>query len=136
MIAIRIRSRVQKDGRQATARMGTASRIRLLSRRKFQRRWLEVHGPLARRLRKQLPQMKRYVQSHTIAGEAGEALRASRGAAQSYDGISEIWFDSIEAMGGDAATAADAARQLLEDEAEFLNFAESSLFLTEEHEIF
>ena len=67
-----------------------------LSLEQFQKRWLEVHGPLVRRLREQIPQMKRYVQSHTIPGEPSEMLRASRGAKPPYDGITEVWFDSLE----------------------------------------
>jgi hypothetical protein len=107
----------------------------------FQKRWLEVHGPLVRKLRAELPMMKRYVQSHTLAGPVGDAvhagLRASRGTMAPYDGITEVWFDSLEAMGGGSGEAARAAGQrLLEDESEFIDFAHSSVFVTEEKEIF
>lgn len=102
----------------------------------FRRYWLDSHGPLVRRLRAQLPQLKRYVQSHLIPGPASEAVRASRGAAEPYDGITEVWFENLEGMGGSSAAAADAGRQLLEDEARFIDFARSAVFLTEEHEIF
>ena len=37
---------------------------------------------------------------------------------------------------GDSQAAIDAAQQLLEDEGAFIDFAGSSVFLTEEHEIF
>lgn len=112
-----------------------------MTREQFQRRWLEVHGPLVRRLRVELPMMKRYVQSHTLAGPVGEAvndgLAASRGTKAPYDGITEVWFESLEAMGGGTGEAARAAGQrLLEDEAEFIDFADSAVFVTEEHEIF
>ncbi len=107
-----------------------------LSLEQFQKRWLEVHGPLVRRLREQLPQMRRYVQSHTIPGEASEMMRASRGARPPYDGITEVWFDSLEALGASGQSGLDAARRLLEDEAEFIDLANSAVFLTEEHEIF
>lgn len=107
-----------------------------LSLEQFQKRWLEVHGPLVRRLREQIPQMKRYVQSHTIPGEPSEMLRASRGAKPPYDGITEIWFDSLESLGASGEAGLDAARRLYEDEAEFIDFANSAVFLTEEHEIF
>ena len=102
----------------------------------FQRRWLEVHGPLVRRLREELPQMKRYVQSHTIPGEATDGLRASRGSKEPYDGITEVWFDSIEAMGASSEAAMEAGAALYRDEAEFIDFEDSAVFLTEEHEIF
>ncbi len=112
-----------------------------LTREQFQKRWLEVHGPLVRKLRAELPMMKRYVQSHTLAGPVGDAvndgLRASRGVKEPYDGITEVWFESLEAMGGGSGEAARAAGQrLLEDEAEFIDFAGSAVFVTEEHEIF
>ncbi len=102
----------------------------------FRRYWLDSHGPLVRRLRAQIPQMQRYVQSHLIPGPASDALRASRGAAEPYDGITEVWFEGRDALGGGGAAAADAARQLLEDESRFIDLARSAVFLTEEHEIF
>ena len=108
-----------------------------MTREAFQKRWLEVHGPLVRKLRQELPMMKRYVQSHTLAGPANDGLRASRGTLEPYDGITEVWFDSLEAMGGGTGEAGRAAGQrLLEDEGEFIDFAHSSVFVTEEKEIF
>ncbi len=107
-----------------------------LSFDEFRRTWLDSHGPLVRRLRAQLPQMQRYVQSHLIPGAASDALRASRGTAEPFDGITEVWFETLESLGGDAAAAADAGRQLLLDESRFIDFARSAVFLTEEHEIF
>ncbi len=107
-----------------------------MSREAFQRRWLDVHGPLVRRLREHLPMMKRYVQSHTLPEAANEALRASRGTSAPYDGITEVWFDDLASMGGDGEAALAASQQLLEDESEFIDFEGSSVFLTEEHEIF
>lgn len=108
-----------------------------MSREEFQERWLDLHGPLVRKLRADLPMMKRYVQSHTLSEDVNAGLRASRGTAESYDGITEVWFDSLESMGayeGEASIAA--AQQLFEDEAQFLDFSRSSVFVTEEKEIF
>ncbi len=108
-----------------------------LTREQFQTRWLDLHGPLVRRLREQLPMMKRYVQSHTLPDAVNQPLREGRGTAEAYDGVTEVWFDSLADMGADGGqAAADAARQLHEDEAEFLDFSRSSVFITEEHEIF
>lgn len=112
-----------------------------MTREQFQKRWLEVHGPLVRKLRAELPMMKRYVQSHTLAGPVGDAvndgLRTSRGVKEPYDGITEVWFDDLASMGGSGGEAARAAGQrLLEDEGEFIDFAGSAVFVTEEHEIF
>ena len=107
------------------------------SREEFQRYWLTRHGPLVRSLRQALPQMRRYVQSHTLDTPANAAIRASRGSGPEYDGITEVWFDDLASMGGSASAEALAAgRKLLEDEGRFIDFATSSVFLTEEHEIF
>ena len=99
----------------------------------FQDRWLNVHGPLVRSLREQIPSMTRYVQSHLIPGEPSEAVRAARGAGEPYDGITEVWLDTdAEAAEG----AAEAGRRLFEDELEFIDMKNSKVFLTVEHEIF
>jgi len=107
-----------------------------LSLEEFQRTWLDDHGPLVKRVRERLPQMRRYVQSHLLPGPASEGLRASRGAAEPYDGITEVWFDSIDDLGGDGEEALEGARQLLEDEGRFLDLPRCAVFLTREHEIF
>jgi uncharacterized protein (TIGR02118 family) len=107
-----------------------------LTPEEFRRRWRDVHGPLVKRLRERLPMMRRYVQSHTICGSMTDALRASRGAAEPFDGITEVWFDSIESMLAHDPDALAAAQQLYEDEAQFIDFARSAVFLTEEHGIF
>ena len=107
-----------------------------LSREEFQRYWLDEHGPLVRSLRAQLPQMRRYVQSHTVADEVNDGIRAGRGSAEPYDGITEVWFDDLSTMGSSTEEAAAAGRRLLEDESTFLDLARCSIFVTEEHEIF
>ena len=84
-----------------------------------------------------LPQMRRYVQSHTIESPVNDAIRAGRGSGEAFDGITEVWFDSLESMGASTGEeAAVAARRLFEDESRFIDFAASSVFVTEEHEIF
>ena len=101
----------------------------------FQHYWLESHGPLVRSLRAAFPGMRRYVQSHTMATPVNDALRASRGAAEPYDGITEVWFDDLESL-GTTDRAIEAGQRLLDDERTFLDLSRSSLFLTAEHEIF
>src|SRR5687768_9111995 len=105
-----------------------------LSPEEFRRYWLDEHAPLVRSLREAIPSMKRYVQSHTLDTPANDAVRASRGSAEHYDGITEVRFDEIAGPSTEAAAAA--GRRLLEDEATFIDFARSSVFYTEEHEIF
>ena len=69
-----------------------------MSLEEFHKYWLEQHGGLAIRLREKMPGMKRYVQSHTLPGPGNDMLRASRGALEAFDGITEAWFDSVESM--------------------------------------
>lgn len=103
----------------------------------FRERWLDVHGPLVKKLREQLPQMKRYVQSHALPAAIQEGLRASRGTAEPFDGLTEVWFDSLEAMaGGGTPEELAASQRLHEDEMEFVDFTRSVVFLTEEIDIF
>lgn len=105
-----------------------------LSRAAFQRYWLEEHGRLVRSLREAIPSMVRYVQSHTLDTPANDAVRASRGTQEPFDGITEVWFEELGGPSTEASVAA--GRRLLEDEATFIDFAGSSVFYTEEHEIF
>ena len=106
------------------------------TREEFQRYWLEDHGRLVTSLRDALPQMRRYVQSHTIDGPANESIRAGRGSAEPYDGITEVWFDGLDSMSAGTEAAAEAGRRLLADEGTFIDLAGSSIFVTVEHEIF
>ncbi len=108
-----------------------------ISEKDFHEYWLKKHGPLVRSFAKAMRAMK-YVQSHTVFEEAGKQIRATRNMTETYDGITEVWWDTLEdfASGGDPKERAEAARALLEDESKFVDFAHSSIFLTEEHEIF
>jgi uncharacterized protein (TIGR02118 family) len=108
-----------------------------LSPEAFHAYWLERHGPLVREVARAL-RARRYVQSHTLATPANDALRASRGLAEPHDGITELWWESAEELAAATATpeGREAGARLLEDERRFIDFARSSLFVTEEHEIF
>jgi uncharacterized protein (TIGR02118 family) len=102
----------------------------------FHRYWLEDHGPLVRSVQQVLG-IRRYVQSHTVDTPANAVLQASRQTEGPYDGVAELWWDSVEAIAAATATpeGQEAARRLLEDEARFIDLATASIFLTEEHEI-
>jgi uncharacterized protein (TIGR02118 family) len=103
----------------------------------FHRYWLEEHGPLVASVAEDIGARK-YVQSHTIDTPLNQALVESRGMAPIHQGITEVWWDSLDdlqaAMATDAGTKA--AARLLEDEAKFIDFSRSTIFLTEEHPIF
>jgi uncharacterized protein (TIGR02118 family) len=103
----------------------------------FHRYWLEQHAPLVRSVADAIGAV-RYVQSHTMAPELNEVLRDSRGCEEPYDGITEVWWESLADLEASlqAPASQDAQRRLLEDESTFIDFARSRVFMTEEHVIF
>jgi hypothetical protein len=62
-------------------------------------------------------------------------VRGMRGPA---DGVTEVWWDSLEDFQSAYATpeGAESGRILAEDEAKFIDFEKSAVFLTQEHLIF
>ena len=107
-----------------------------LSREEFQRYWRETHAPLVRRHAAALG-LERYVQVHAAHDELSALLRASRSAPESYDGVAELWWKSLEDLAAATATPAGAlaGRLLLEDERKFIDLASSPLFWAREREI-
>jgi uncharacterized protein (TIGR02118 family) len=114
------------------------TRLPQLSHEEFQRYWRELHAPLVERHAETL-RIVRYVQLHSLpAGDPlNEALRASRGGPEGYDGVAELWWRSAEDLA--AATASDAGRraslELLEDEKRFIDLARSPLWVAREHPV-
>jgi uncharacterized protein (TIGR02118 family) len=111
-------------------------RLPQLSREEFQRYWFERHAPLVRSHAATL-KIRRYVQTHTDAQPLNDALQASRGGPDAYDGVAELWWDSADALAAATATpegqAAGAA--LLEDERRFIDLERSPLFVAVERPI-
>jgi uncharacterized protein (TIGR02118 family) len=103
----------------------------------FHRYWLEEHGPLVASVAEDI-RARKYVQSHTIETPLNQALVESRGMAPIHQGITEVWWDSMEELEAAVATpeGAAAGARLVEDEAKFIDFSRSTIFLTEEHTIF
>ena len=87
-------------------------RISLLQRRpelsheEFVKHWLEVHGPLARKV----PGVRRYVQNH-IRDTSSRADVPDLDI--EIDGIAELWWDDAAAM--KASTATPEAQALFDD---------------------
>jgi uncharacterized protein (TIGR02118 family) len=111
-------------------------RLPHLSRAEFQRYWRETHGPLVRRHAAAL-RIRRYVQVHTLDDPVQDALRASRGGPEAYDGVAELWWDDQDAFAAALTepAAQAAARELLEDERRFIDLARSPLFVAEERTV-
>jgi len=107
-----------------------------LSRAEFQDYWRNNHAPLVR-AHAAILGIERYVQSHTLDSLFGDAANRARAGVSGYDGVAELWFASLEALerGAGDPEAVEAGRILLEDEARFIDFARSPLFLAQEHEI-
>lgn len=80
----------------------------------------------------------KYVQSHLCAPEMNQVLRDSRDLLEAYDGITEVWWESEQSMMDAVGTTdgAEAMQFLLEDEATFIDFKQSRVFMTVEREVF
>jgi uncharacterized protein (TIGR02118 family) len=107
-----------------------------MSREEFQRYWREHHAPIVQRHAETL-RIRRYVQTHTRETELDQVLAASRGSELSaaYDGVAELWWDSLEELIAGYSTDAGqaAAAELLEDEQRFIDLPRSPIWLGEEH---
>jgi uncharacterized protein (TIGR02118 family) len=108
-----------------------------LAPEEFYRYWNKEHAPKVKGIAAVL-RARKYVQSHTMGTPLNAVLVASRGMAPSYDGITEVWWDSLEDLQAAMAEpeGVKALQMLLEDEKKFIDLARSTLFMTEEHEIF
>jgi uncharacterized protein (TIGR02118 family) len=106
-----------------------------LSRAKFQKYWLEHHGPLFQKFAKTYRAV-RYVQSHTFDTPLITNIRQSRGfPEEDYDGLAEIWWNSEEDFLAAAKTPeCQALRSMfIEDEGRFIDFSKSVAFFSIEH---
>jgi uncharacterized protein (TIGR02118 family) len=112
-------------------------RLPTLSPDAFYRYWLESHGPLVRRHAPAL-RIRRYTQGHTFTDPRIDPAVEARGCrVQPYDGLAEVWWDSIEDLIEAAMTpeGRSAGKALLQDERTFIDLPNSSMFYVREHEI-
>jgi len=106
-----------------------------LSLDQFQSRWRDDHGPMVASHQTRLG-ILRYTQSHRLDDPLNGALAAARGGMEPpYDGVAELWFQSLDAL--TAASGTDGGRragaELLADEAEFIDLPSSPLWLAYEY---
>jgi uncharacterized protein (TIGR02118 family) len=101
----------------------------------FQHYWRETHAPLVE-ARAEVLGIKRYVQVHTVSPAVNAILQARNGGSpDAYDGVAELWVESVEAMASRDPAAQQAAADLLEDERNFIDLQASPIWIAEEHPI-
>jgi uncharacterized protein (TIGR02118 family) len=106
-----------------------------MTREEFQRYWREQHAPLVQRHAETL-RIRRYVQTHARETPLDTELAGPRGSEPGlYDGVAELWWDSLEDLAAAASSEAGqaAAAELIEDEARFIDLPHSPIWLGEEH---
>ena len=103
----------------------------------FRKYWLENHGPL---VRSQAPALRarRYIQSHLLDTPFNQMAQQIRGTKPPYDGLTELWWDSLDDLVAAAQTPEghQANITLTKDEARFCDLPNCSVFFTEEHTVF
>jgi uncharacterized protein (TIGR02118 family) len=105
-----------------------------MTQEEFQRYWREEHAELVKRHADVLG-IRRYVQTHARDTDLDDALaRSRRSEPRQYDGVAELWWDSIDDLAGAAASQEGQIAQqlLLEDERRFIDVANSPIWLGEE----
>jgi uncharacterized protein (TIGR02118 family) len=107
-----------------------------LSREEFQAYWLTNHAPLVRSHADALG-VRRYVQVHSVDDAISTAIAGARQSPEPFDGVAELWLDSLDALiaSGSSEAGRAASKALLEDERRFIDLERSPLFLAEEHVI-
>lgn len=107
-----------------------------LSLAEFQTYWRDTHAPLVA-ARAEVLQIRRYVQVHTsdLDGLHGAFQKRNGGAPMPFDGVAELWFDSLDQLGGDDPAVRQAQAELLADEANFIDLPNSPMWMSVEHEV-
>lgn len=109
-------------------------RLPALSADAFHRYWLEQHGPLVRSHAATL-RIRRYVQTHAIEHPVNAGLRAARDLGDPYDGIAELWWDSVDDLlaASESPEGREAGLALLEDERRFIDLPRCAMWMNQEH---
>jgi len=94
--------------------------------------WRTHHGPVIRR-QAAGSGILRYQQVHRDEQDLTDGINRSRGSkVEPYLGHAEVWMDR-SAMGNPSPENRTASKRAYEDEANFIDFARSTMFLTKEH---
>ncbi len=111
-------------------------RLPKLSREEFHKYWYENHGPLVRS-KKDILKIRRYVQVHTLDVQLGGGSREPVERTEPFDGVAELWWDSLEEFqgGADSPERQAAGLALYEDELKFIDIPRSPVWIAEERPI-
>jgi uncharacterized protein (TIGR02118 family) len=93
----------------------------------FRRYWRDVHGPLLLKQRTLMRYIRKYVHCQSIA----EAFADVPGVSSQFDGIAELWGDSIDDVKRGLAEPAY-AQVIRPDEEKFLDVPNCVFLVTEE----
>jgi uncharacterized protein (TIGR02118 family) len=100
-----------------------------MTHEEFDHYWHENHGPLVRSVPEFIRHVHKYVQCHIVSNSA------PLGASSDYDGVAELWFDSLDEL----HRAFNEPRYLeiiRADELKFVDLANCRSFVTEEVPIY
>ncbi len=114
-------------------------RLPHLTREEFLEYWGKKHtragGPRAI----EILGMRKYCQVRTLSAELNREVGSSRpGIEPEFDGIAEIWLDSVEAYQRDWSSpeGMETMKGFLDDEKNFVDWSRSTVFLAEEKIMF
>ena len=95
--------------------------------------WYANHGPIIRR-QAAGSGILRYLQVHRVRDEALDAaFTTARGTkTEAYDGHAELWFER-SALAGSTPEQVEGGRRAVADEANFIDFQRSTMWLAKEH---
>jgi uncharacterized protein (TIGR02118 family) len=107
-----------------------------LTPEEFRAYWLGTHAQLVADRAGPL-RLRRYVQVHTedLPGLHAAMRRRNGGSPEPFDGVAEIWVDSIDDLAADDPDLRAAGEELLADERNFIDLPNSPMFVTREHVI-
>lgn len=103
-----------------------------LSWDEFSNYWREVHAPLLASHAETLG-ITRYVQVRTInEPELQRAVRRQSDSPEPFDGVAEVWLDSLARLRTASPEARAASAELREDERRFIDLTASPIFVADE----
>ena len=98
-------------------------------RENFHTHWRENHAALIKKHAATFG-LQRYVQLHAAEDPRNQPDKTSP---LPFDGVAELWFDSMDAFEAGDQDRQRAVAELLEDERTFIDLPNSPMWLAEEH---